>query len=81
MITVAADAPPWAHELARRVELEIREQAMQPVFLPVFTAVDLPLSGTNSNRLIYISDESGGAVPAFSDGVNWRRCTDRAVVS
>lgn len=31
--------------------------------------------------MIYISDETGGAVPAFSDGTNWRRVTDRAVAS
>ena len=31
--------------------------------------------------LIYVSDESGGAVLAFSDGTNWRRVTDRAIVS
>lgn len=31
--------------------------------------------------LIYVSDESGGAVPAFSDGTDWRRVTDRAIVS
>lgn len=31
--------------------------------------------------MIYVTDEAGGAVPAFSDGTNWRRVTDRAVVS
>jgi hypothetical protein len=31
--------------------------------------------------MIYVIDESGGAVPAFSDGTAWRRVTDRAVVS
>jgi hypothetical protein len=31
--------------------------------------------------MIYVSDEAGGAIPAFSDGTNWRRVTDRAVVS
>jgi hypothetical protein len=30
---------------------------------------------------VYVSDESGGAQMAFSDGTNWRRFTDRAVVS
>jgi hypothetical protein len=36
---------------------------------------------TTAGRLIYVSDESGGAVVAFSDGTNWRRLTDRAVVT
>lgn len=31
--------------------------------------------------IIFVSDETGGAVLAFSDGVNWRRVTDRAIVS
>jgi len=31
--------------------------------------------------LIYITDESGGAVIAYSDGTNWRRVTDQAIVS
>ena len=32
-------------------------------------------------RMIYVTNETGGAVPAFSDGTNWRRMQDRAVVS
>jgi pectate lyase-like protein len=32
-------------------------------------------------NLVYVTDEAGGAVPAFCDGTNWRRVTDRAVVS
>jgi hypothetical protein len=42
---------------------------------------DLPDAAMNLSLLIYVSDEAGGAVPAFSDGVSWRRITDRAVVS
>lgn len=30
---------------------------------------------------IYVTDDVGGAVPAFSDGTNWRRVTDRAVIA
>lgn len=30
---------------------------------------------------INVTDEAGGYVPAFSDGADWRRVTDRAVVS
>jgi hypothetical protein len=37
--------------------------------------------GGHALWLIYVSDEVGGAVPAFSDGTNWRRVTDRAIVS
>lgn len=31
--------------------------------------------------IIYVSDETGGATLAFSDGTNWRRVQDRAIVS
>jgi len=31
--------------------------------------------------MIYVSDESGGATLAFSDGLVWRRVQDRAVIS
>ena len=38
-------------------------------------------SAAQPGQMIYVSDETGGAVMAFSDGTNWRRITDRAVVS
>lgn len=44
------------------------------------TVASLP-SANPAGRALFISDESGGAVLAFSDGTNWRRVTDRAVVS
>jgi hypothetical protein len=50
--------------------------------IPTFTVAQLAnLSATPAAQFVYCSDESGGAVPAFSDGTNWRRVTDRAVVS
>ena len=38
-------------------------------------------SPTQPGQMIYVSDETGGSVMAFSDGTNWRRITDREVVS
>ena len=81
MIPVEAHAPTWAHELARRIESEIRDGTGQPVQLPAFTVSDMPDASRFRYRWIFVSDETGGAVPAFSDGSDWRRCTDRAVVS
>jgi hypothetical protein len=46
-----------------------------------YTVATVPAAASNARRIIYVSDESGGAVPAFSDGTNWRRMTDRAVIS
>lgn len=51
------------------------------VQLPEYTVTTLPNATTQSGGMVYVSDESGGAVPAFTDGVNWRRITDRAIVS
>lgn len=48
--------------------------------LPSYTVATLPSAAT-AGRLILVTDESGGAVPAFSDGTGWRRMTDRATVS
>lgn len=36
-----------------------------------------PLAGSH----FFCSNESGGAVPVFGDGANWRRVTDRAIIS
>lgn len=49
--------------------------------LPTYTVGSLPSASRNVGGLIYVSDETGGAVTAFSDGANWRRTTDRVVVS
>jgi len=38
-------------------------------------------SASGAGAMIYVSNEAGGAVIAFSDGSSWRRVTDRAVVS
>ena len=45
-----------------------------------FTVAGLP-SAAQPGQMIYVSDETGGPVMAFSDGTTWRRITDRAVVS
>jgi hypothetical protein len=49
--------------------------------LSAHTVSDLPDAGSWTGAMIYVSDETGGAVTAFSDGSVWRRTTDRAVVS
>lgn len=55
-------------------------QFLSPPIPPSYTVSTLPAVGT-AGGMIYVSDESGGAVLAFSDGTNWRRVTDRAIVS
>lgn len=52
-----------------------------PLLLMSYTVATVPDAALWVGALIYVSDETGGAVPAFSDGTDWRRVTDRAVVS
>lgn len=49
--------------------------------LPTYTVATLPSAADFARGLIYVSDESGGATVAFSDGAAWRRLQDLAVVS
>lgn len=44
------------------------------------TVAGLP-SASPAGRLLYVTDETSGAVVAFSDGAAWRRMSDRVVVS
>ena len=46
-----------------------------------YTVATLPSAADNTRAQIYVSDETGGATLAFSDGTNWRRVQDRVVVS
>jgi hypothetical protein len=48
--------------------------------MPTAVVAALP-SARDAGILLFITDETGGAVPAFSDGSDWRRVTDRAIVS
>lgn len=44
-----------------------------------YTVATLP--SAIAGGIIFVSNETGGAVLAFSDGTNWRRSTDREIVS
>ena len=50
-----------------------------PFVLQSYAKASLP--AVTAASIIYVTDEAGGAVLCFADGANWRRCTDRAVVS
>jgi hypothetical protein len=50
--------------------------------LPALAKAALPAAAAaGAGALVHVTDEAGGAVTAFSDGTNWRRVTDRAIVS
>lgn len=47
-----------------------------------YTVATVPSASANgAGSIIYVSDETGGAIIAFSDGTNWRRSSDRAIIS
>lgn len=84
--TPRGDWSTWAKEMIRflqpwigRIESEKFSQG-QILRVARFAVANLPDASIPA-RVIYVSDETGGAVLAFSDGTNWRRVTDRAVVS
>lgn len=45
-----------------------------------YTVATLPASPA-AGSFAYCSDETGGAVPVFGDGTNWRRVTDRNIAA
>ena len=46
-----------------------------------YTVATVPSAIANVGGMIYVSNESGGATLAFSDGSNWRRVHDRESIS
>jgi len=49
--------------------------------LASYEVATVPSAAEHTPALIYVSDEAGGATIAFSDGTNWRRTSDRAIIS
>lgn len=64
-------------DLSRQVE-EGFETARR---LDRYTVATLPDAVSLRGVMIIVTDESGGEIPAWSDGTNWRRVSDRAIVS
>lgn len=53
----------------------------QVVILPEYTVAALPAASSFKGGHINVTDETGGYTGAYSDGSDWRRYQDRAVVS
>lgn len=83
---IQVDPPPtdpkwsfqWANWLSRVLYQKVKNG---PFFLDSYAVSDMPDATLYAGAIIYVSDETGGAVLAFSDGTNWRRSTDRTIVS
>lgn len=53
-----------------------------PIKCASYTIATVPsASSSGAGAQIYVTDETGGAIPCFSDGTNWRRVSDRAIIS
>lgn len=71
-------APSWWRHVSRVTAIL---SGNEPLKLAEYAVDSLPDPAKFARCLILVTDETGGEVPAFSDGTNWRRVTDRAVVS
>ena len=74
-ITISQDAPAWAQRFADDVSRELVATRARgfPTVLASFAVADLPDPARWVGGWIFVSDATGGAVPAYSDGVNWCR--------
>jgi hypothetical protein len=52
-----------------------------PYTLATYYVAGLPAASLWTGAHVFVLDDVGGAVEAFSDGVNWRRVTDRTILS
>jgi hypothetical protein len=77
-LKVSPDGATWTEALV--IEPDGRLATGAPLGLCSYTVATLP-TATPAGQLVYVSNEVGGATPAFSDGTNWRRVSDGAGVS
>jgi hypothetical protein len=67
---------------ATRLTLDATAAAFTvPIKLTSYTVAQLNALADSAGLYAYCTDESGGAVPAFNDGTDWRRVTDREIVT
>jgi hypothetical protein len=78
---VAQGSPVWAVRLVQDIVTWVETIRRGPQVLTIYTMQTLPDATKCRGGMIQVSNESGGEVPAFSDGTNWRRVTDRAICS
>ncbi len=74
------DWRPWARAMMEALDSKFGPDEIEVLQLVRIPVANLPSKGQDG-LLVFVPDEDGGAVPAFSDGSDWRRVTDRAVVS
>jgi hypothetical protein len=60
---------------------KLLETIQSALNVTIYTVATVPTATDNEGQIIYVSDETGGATLAFSDGTDWRRVQDRVVIS
>jgi hypothetical protein len=72
----------WFNEARERVgEGPLKVQGYAVAGLPPAADWGSTASGNNFSSIVFVHDETGGPVLAYSDGTDWLRVTDGAVVS
>lgn len=71
--------PRVAQEIADSIRI-LEEHPRDPNYT-VAELQALPVDALEAGMRAFCTDESGGAVAVFFDGAEWRRMTDRAVIS
>jgi hypothetical protein len=66
-------------EWVRLVAASLNRLIIGNPVLKSYTVATVPTG--EPGEMIYVTDESGGPTPAYSDGTDWRRTSDGAVVS
>lgn len=69
-------AAPWWEAAAKSIDDLM--QMLNPQ--TNFTVATLPDATKNEGRQVYVSDETGGATLAFSNGTDWVRAYDPSTV-
>jgi hypothetical protein len=89
-VKVSSDGSAWTEALvvdsSGKVGLGTASPATKldvdgPIRTKSYTVSGVPAASAGAGQMIFVTNESGGATLAVSDGTNWRRVADRAVIS
>lgn len=71
------------HHVNQSLDVSGHDRMTGPLALSSYTVATVPdaTEAAHLGGLIFVSDEAGGATVAYSDGTDWRRVYDNAVIS
>ena len=80
-MTSRIGAPGADPRLLRAFERALEAPRAAPLRLAAFAVAAVPPAAAWPRGLVFVPDEAGGPTLAFSDGTDWRRVQDGAVIS